>query len=100
MLSATDLLYERVLRSPYIQNLFCDIEKKLPDESCRHCGGTLRDCTQCAECKGVISMICNICGTRTIEQFHNTCMYHIETIQTYRVPKNQADSYANVSVIA
>ena len=80
----------------------CDsnIVKKLPDESCRHCGGTLRNCTQCAECKGVISMICNICGTRTSEQFHDTCMYHIETIQTYRVPKNQAGNYAHVVAVA
>jgi len=45
-------------------------------------------------------MICNICGTRTSEQFHDTCMYHIETIQTYRVPKNQAGNYAHVVAVA
>jgi len=54
----------------------------MPDESCRTCGGTLIDCSLCAQCKEVISMICKICANRTLEQFHGSCMYQIECIQT------------------
>jgi hypothetical protein len=50
------------------------IEKKLPDESCRHCGGSLIDFAQCAECKKVISMICKSCRNKTEEQFHSDCL--------------------------
>jgi hypothetical protein len=54
----------------------------MPDESCRACGGTLINCTLCAECKEVVSMICKKCGSRTLEQFHGFCMYQVENIQT------------------
>ncbi len=54
----------------------------MPDESCRTCGGTLIDCTLCAECREVISMICKHCANRTLEQFHGSCMYQVENIQT------------------
>jgi len=52
----------------------CFIEETLPDESCRHCGGSLINYAQCAECKKVISMICKSCGTKTEEQFHSGCL--------------------------
>ncbi|RDJ31377.1 MAG: hypothetical protein DWQ18_02735 [Crenarchaeota archaeon] len=71
----------------------------MPDESCRLCGGVLNDCTQCAQCKEVISMICRNCGTRTPEQFHNSCMYHIESIQTDRVPNTGDGNYLAVVAI-
>ena len=54
----------------------------MPDESCRSCGGNLANCTLCAECKEVTSLICKKCGTITKDQFHSFCMYHIEDIQT------------------
>jgi predicted amidophosphoribosyltransferase len=54
----------------------------MPDESCRACGGTLINCTLCAECKEVTGMICKKCGSRTLEQFHGICMYQVENIQT------------------
>ncbi|MBI5697363.1 MAG: hypothetical protein HZC29_02455 [Thaumarchaeota archaeon] len=45
----------------------------MPDESCRNCGGQLKKCTTCAECRGAVSMICVQCGTRTQEQVHALC---------------------------
>lgn len=55
----------------------------MPDESCRTCGGNLIDCTLCAQCKGVIGMICSRCGERTLEQFHDNCMFRVEKFQTH-----------------
>jgi hypothetical protein len=49
------------------------IEKKMPDESCRMCGGELAKCTVCAECRKQVSMICVQCGGRTQEQVHYSC---------------------------
>ncbi|MCZ6584141.1 MAG: hypothetical protein O6746_04470 [Thaumarchaeota archaeon] len=54
----------------------------MPDESCRACGGNLINCTLCAQCKKVTSMICKKCGSRTLEQFHGVCMYEVDVIQT------------------
>ena len=54
----------------------------MPDESCRTCGGILIDCTLCAQCKEVTTMICKKCGSRTLEQFHGGCMYEVDAIQT------------------
>ncbi|HEX9846399.1 MAG TPA: hypothetical protein VGA92_08070 [Candidatus Nitrosotenuis sp.] len=45
----------------------------MPDESCRNCGGELKKCTVCAECRDAVSMICVQCGTRTAEQVHALC---------------------------
>ncbi|MEM2160030.1 MAG: hypothetical protein QXN55_03645 [Candidatus Nitrosotenuis sp.] len=45
----------------------------MPDESCRKCGGPLKKCTICAECRGAVAFICVHCGTRTIEQVHALC---------------------------
>ena len=68
-------------------------EKKLPDESCRTCGGVLIKCTLCAECRKVISMICAHCGSRTQEQFHDYCLYQVESIQTTSELGIQSDNY-------
>ena len=46
----------------------------MPDESCRGCGGTLIDFSQCAECKQIISLICKSCHRKTMEQFHSQCV--------------------------
>ena len=54
----------------------------MPDESWRACGGKGRNCTRCAQCKKVTSMICKKCGSRTLEQFHGVCMYEVDVIQT------------------
>jgi len=48
--------------------------KKMPDESCRVCGGMLIDFAQCAGCKKIIAMICKSCRTKTPEQFHSECL--------------------------
>lgn len=56
--------------------------KSMPDESCRTCGGTLINYSLCAECKEVIGMICVRCGTRTPDQFHDSCLYLNERMQT------------------
>lgn len=53
----------------------------MPDESCRNCGGNLINCSLCAQCKGVIGMICVICGARSLEQFHDSCLYMVEDFQ-------------------
>ena len=53
----------------------------MPDESCRNCGGNLINCSLCAQCKEVIGMICITCGTRTLEQFHDSCLYMVEDFQ-------------------
>ena len=49
------------------------LKKKMPDESCRACGGVLIDFTQCAGCKKITSMICKSCRKKTPEQFHTHC---------------------------
>ena len=64
----------------------------MPDESCRTCGGILIDCTLCAECKGVIGLICSSCGDRTMEQFHDNCMFRVEKFQT----KSDLDSQTGI----
>jgi len=52
------------------------------DESCRNCGGSLTNCSLCAQCKEVIGMICVSCGTRALERFHDSCLYMVEDFQT------------------
>jgi len=67
------------------------IEKKLPDESCRICGGSLIDFAQCAECKKLISMICKSCGTKTAEQFHSECILTLTRSKYF--PKNMIKDF-------
>ena len=50
----------------------------MPDESCRMCGGSLIDFSQCAECKKVISLICKSCGNKTEEKFHSQCLMEMK----------------------
>ena len=70
--------YTQTLNSNFVKHR----RQKLPDESCRSCGGALINCTLCAECREVISMICVLCGSRTLEKFHGYCMYQVENVQT------------------
>ncbi|RMW33408.1 MAG: hypothetical protein EA437_06680 [Candidatus Nitrosomarinus sp.] len=51
-----------------------NFEKKLPDESCRHCGGKLIEAKKCSHCFKNVVMICKCCHTMTTEQFHSLCM--------------------------
>ncbi|MDH3618023.1 MAG: hypothetical protein OEM89_04790 [Nitrosopumilus sp.] len=83
------MLNERVLRFAYIPNFDCFIEKKLPDESCRQCGGILIDFAQCAECKKIISMICKSCRTKTAEQFHSDCLLSLNDSYYFPTKINQ-----------
>ena len=70
----------------------------MPDESCRSCGGNLINCSLCAECKGVIGMICVGCGTRTQEQFHDSCLYSVEPFQTRQSLSEKTDLVHIVAV--
>lgn len=58
---------------------------KMPDESCRMCGGMLEPFAQCFQCKEPIQRICTICSTTTPEQFHGNCFYGI--IEKYQTEK-------------
>lgn len=49
----------------------------MPDESCRKCGGLLLDLSICAKCRSTIQYICRLCGTKTLEQFHDTICFRI-----------------------
>lgn len=40
------------------------------------------DCSLCDKCKGVIGMICASCGTKTMEKFHEPCLYMVPEIQS------------------
>jgi len=53
----------------------------MPDESCRTCGGSLVNCSLCPSCKKITQQICNICGSKTQEQVHSSCLY-LESYQT------------------
>ena len=72
----------------------------MPDESCRKCGGVLIRCTQCAECKETISMICQSCGARTMEQFHDYCMFNVNNFRDCNTENNQDSEYVHVSAFA
>ena len=70
------------------------VEKKMPDESCRACGGTLAEFSQCAGCKKTISLICRSCHTKTAEQFHSYCVLGQDRLDDFRNP-----SFPNVQNI-
>ncbi|HET6458713.1 MAG TPA: hypothetical protein VFG24_07545 [Nitrosopumilaceae archaeon] len=53
----------------------------MPDESCRTCGGILVNCSLCPSCRKMTQRICNICGFKTEEQIHPSCLY-VESSQT------------------
>lgn len=70
-----------------IFNFLVDFLLRMPDESCRYCGGKLIDFSQCAECKGITRKICKSCRGITIEQFHSACMMGIlKTQNTPTIP--------------
>ena len=72
----------------------------MPDESCRKCGGGLVKCTQCAQCKETISMICQNCGARTMEQFHDYCVFGVSNIHDSSFESDQESEYVHVSAFA
>ena len=72
----------------------------MPDESCRKCGGVLVKCTQCAQCKETISMICQNCGARTMEQFHDYCVFGVSNIHESSLESSQESEYVHVSAFA
>lgn len=72
----------------------------MPDESCRKCGGVLVNCTLCAECRETISMICQNCGARTMERFHDYCMFDVNNIQDPDIENNPDGEYVHVSAFA
>ena len=59
--------------------------KKLPDESCRKCGGLLIELSICAKCREPNQYVCRICGNQTLQQFHNYCFHEIEKIRVQLV---------------
>lgn len=52
----------------------------MPDESCRKCGGMLTSCSSCQECRKITQRICTDCGSKTEEQFHDSCL-RVESIK-------------------
>ncbi len=53
----------------------------MPDESCRKCGGMLKRCSLCAECRRATQQICMECGSLTIYNLHTDCFCIIEATQ-------------------
>lgn len=51
--------------------------RNLPDESCRKCGGLLLNYSLCGKCKSATRFICRICGTITLEQFHELFCFRV-----------------------
>jgi len=49
----------------------------MPDESCRKCGGMLLNYSLCGKCKDATRFICRICGTITLEQFHEFICFNL-----------------------
>ena len=56
--------------------------KKMPDESCRSCGCMIITYSICCKCKQSTQKMFVKCGIQTMPQFHDTCFYEIEAIQT------------------
>ncbi|HUU48846.1 MAG TPA: hypothetical protein VMW55_08700 [Nitrosopumilaceae archaeon] len=48
----------------------------MPDESCRKCGGMLLDYSLCGKCRTSIRFICRICGTLSMERFHEPICFN------------------------
>jgi hypothetical protein len=45
-------------------------------------------------------MICQNCGVRTIEQFHDYCMFHINNVHGSGLENNQDSEYVRVTAFA
>ena len=54
----------------------------MPDEHCRKCGNSQTTFALCAKCRRDIQKICNVCGKKTLEQFHTGCFLELEWVQT------------------
>ena len=67
----------------------------MPDESCRKCGGMLKRCSLCAECRQATKHICVKCGSLTIDVLHVNCFYATESIQETR----QALAPVNIGLV-
>ena len=46
---------------------------KMPDESCRKCGGPMIESKKCSECNQAFRWVCANCNQQTLEQFHFSC---------------------------
>ena len=53
------------------------MNREVPDESCRKCGGLLLEHSICAKCRGPNQFICRICGKITLQQHHSNCFNEI-----------------------
>ena len=53
---------------------------KMPDESCRSCGGLLMKYSVCAGCRGTMQKICPNCTSKTEQQIHDHCFNRMELI--------------------
>ncbi len=62
-----------------LTNISEQIAFNMPDESCRTCGGMLLEYAFCGKCRSVIQYICRICGNKTLEQFHESVCFVMET---------------------
>jgi len=45
----------------------------MPDESCRNCGGELKENLKCKECKKATRFECLNCAKKTALQYHFLC---------------------------
>ena len=45
----------------------------MPDESCRNCGGELKENLKCMQCKKATRFECLICAKKTPLQYHFVC---------------------------
>jgi hypothetical protein len=54
---------------------------RLPDESCRKCGGVLIEYSICAKCKSSNQFICRTCGMLTLQQYHTLCFNEAKPIE-------------------
>ena len=65
---------------------------RLPDESCRNCGGGLAENTKCSQCMKPNSMICKKCTLCTVEQFHLICSSQTSE-KIYSIPQTHSKDY-------
>ena len=69
---------------------------RLPDESCRNCGGGLVENTKCFQCMKPTSMICKKCSNCTLEQLHFICTSSPNTKHPKTVSQIKSDNYPQV----
>lgn len=54
---------------------------KMPDESCRKCGGILTEYSICAKCRISNQLICKTCRMITLQKFHSLCFNDANPIE-------------------